>query len=106
MKTILSHNVIMDDVVGKQAIKYDKEYRLIAFSHITKNDNTYLIYNTLTKELIALDDEENEILKAGNYDLKSEFICELIKKWFLVPTDFNEFKLCDQIAKIAKSIEE
>lgn len=105
MKTILSHNVIMDDVVGKQAIKYDKEYRLIAFSHITKNDNTYLIYNTLTKELIALDDEENEILKAGNYDFKSEFICELIKKWFLVPTDFNEFKLCDQIAKIAKSIE-
>lgn len=105
MRTILSHNVIMDDVVGEQSIKSDRKYRSIVFSHTTKSNDVYLLYNTLTKELLALTEEENDILNSGEYNLQNDFICRLIKKWFLVPIDFNEFELSNQIARFVKTIE-
>ena len=58
----------------------------------------------MTKELLSLDAEEISSLDNEDYSVDDPIIVELIKKWFLVPVNYNEKKLSDQICALAKAV--
>ena len=81
------------DIVGAQLIQQGRAPRISSFYCEVKVENGYLLYNTLTKEIIFVDEEEyhdNGIKNA------------LFEKWFYVPSDFNEINFVDDIRDVIK----
>lgn len=85
----LSKNI--SNVYNKQNYNNSLKYRKIMYLKELIINDDYLLYNTLTDELILLDKNEyndfnNENLKDNNFILYQY----LIKHWFLVPNDLSE----------------
>lgn len=104
MLTVMQQNDIIKNIVGMQSIAYDKSYRMNKFCLKTNKEDKHLLYNNLTKELLLLSQEEISSIKTANYNINNPIVEELIKKWFLVPIDFDEKILSAQICNIAKII--
>lgn len=102
MKTIIEKAKIIDKIIGKQNFNPKKEYRLLNFCIF--EEKNLLLYNNLTKELLALSKLENNLLKNINENLNHKLIQHLISGWFIVPNDFDDVKFCEQIRNLAKVI--
>lgn len=89
MITILSQDPIVSMFIGEQEKDDTLKYRIINYSHCLEVNDGYLIYNFLTKEMIFCD-------KLDYCDEK------LIKKFFLVPIDYNEEELLYKIQDVLK----
>lgn len=102
MKTIIPNSELINNILGKQKINTSLKYRPIKFLIKTRYDHTELIYNTLTKQLISLTIEENYINnKEIIYDEKLNI---LIENWFLVPLEYDELKVLNQVRTMAKML--
>lgn len=104
MEIIVEKAKVFDLMIGEQ--KYDKniKYRLMKYVFLHAEKGKYFIYNNLTKELIRISEYEYCIVSNNIFDVDSYFIKELIKKWFYVPYNFKENKLCDQLRTITKQL--
>lgn len=84
-------------ILGKQIYDTAINYRTSFFSMKILIDDGMLLYNSLTGELVFLNNHEKRLIEE-NSDIKNK----LVNKWFLVPEEFDEKKQCDQIRTITK----
>lgn len=102
MKILINQNTIIKSSIGKQKYIPEKKYRWINFAVTLTYKGNNLIYNNLTKELVSLTTNEINILQQSNLSVNEDIVKDLIYKWFLVPTDYNEIKLSQQITSLSR----
>lgn len=98
MNIINEAEIVTISIIGTQKIIPEKVYRLINYVYSIRLDDSLLLYNCLTNELILLDSTEEKVLY--NINTENEIVKALIKKWFIVPQDFSESIFCNQINNI------
>ena len=91
MREILKPIGAAEKLCGVQKEKSPCEYRRTKHFIAVSCGDGELWYHTLTGELILMQHGDDETSRRG----------ELIKKWFLVPTDFDENKFSDDIRRLA-----
>ena len=79
---------LIQKVLRPQVSQEDDSYRISSWVIPLCHNNKEYLYNVLTKELVYI---ENESLTYNE---------ELIKRWFLVESDFSEFKLVSQVKRM------
>lgn len=96
MKTLLEANKNVLALLGEQKIDTSLKYRAIHFCVAEKVDEDKInIFNNMTKEVCVLTNDEFE--QFSNINLDNKNVLELVKRWFIVPENFNELKTFDQI---------
>lgn len=93
---------LFSKIIGEQEIKIHKKYRVLNFCIQVKCESGTLFFNNLTKELLLLSETETKALKSANFQVSSDFIVTLIKKWFLVSEEHDDVKLSLQVTQLAK----
>lgn len=97
MKTIIEKNTLFGRAIGEQKYSPNGEYRFFAFVVKCEYRGKILLFNTLSRQLIALDKEEwNGI--TGN--IKNSIFEQAVKDYFLVPKDFDDGKLKEQFISL------
>lgn len=99
MKTVREAIKSITTFLSAQEINSEKQYRRISFCFIEDIDGTSVAYNSLTGEIIELNDAEAEILQKDSV-IPCEATKTLIEKWFLVPTDHDDIQLCEEIRSL------
>lgn len=77
------------DIIGEQS-NFDCSFRKSSFCYEIEVEGKPMFYNSLTRECLLIDKNDDE-----NY-VKSE----LFKKWYYVPSEFDELKFVDDIRDI------
>ena len=103
MKQIRKPIELIEKVLGNQ--KYDESvsYRFSYSCLFYEIDDGYLLYNHLTFEFIILEKNELESLRKSHYKRPHNIAKKLVERYFLVPLELEEYKLCDQIKEFTKS---
>ena len=83
---------MVEQIVGRQKRTDGKPYRLMTYVVQQPVDDGVLLYNTLTCSLVLLTPDE-----AADITMQQE----LIDRWFLVPQEHDDQKLCCQIHQMA-----
>lgn len=104
MEIIRNANAAEIGCLGKQVVNTNKEYRAIAYSLRVECEDGLLLYNNLTNELLLLNTEEQAELE--KQDITSEAFKTLIEKWFFVPKEHNDVKLCNQLNSFMRMVTE
>lgn len=103
MKELKQANTILSSILGEQQVKQNVLYRQNNFVELTNINNTYLAYNLLTGHLLQLSENEYSVLQNNTFISDNAITDELIRKWFAVPFDFDEIRLCNQISAVVKN---
>ena len=91
MQILMTPNVQTLAIIGEQPVFANKDYRFMKYCLVRDFNEGKMIYNGLTSSMVMLGyDEMNEI---GNIN-KFAF---LYKNYFLVPEDFDEMKVADDV---------
>lgn len=88
MFSICKPEKIAISILGKQPIKRNN-YRPLFYTHMVNYNHGYIIANILTKEKIWISEDE-KIFFAETKDINNDIVRDLIEKWFLVPTNFDD----------------
>ena len=96
MKTVVEKAKLIDQCLSKQTIHAEKVYRRLTYCHTVERDGALLLYNILTKQLVVLSDEERAIFLSEEIT-PNDLSAELIENWMLVPQEFDDRKLHDQV---------
>ena len=92
MKIIIPTASLFEQTVGRQKRADGQQYRLMTYVVQQPVDDGLLLYNTLTCSLVLLTPYEAADLTAQR---------ELIDRWFLVPQEHDDRKLCRQVRQMA-----
>jgi radical SAM protein with 4Fe4S-binding SPASM domain len=100
MEILIKPNGKMMTLLGEPSVLTNIDYRFMKYCLITDIDDGKLIFNGLSRALIFLRNDELELI--GNVN-QYEF---LYKNYFLVPEEFNEQKVTDEIRlKLQKPVD-
>ena len=101
MEILIMPNEKILAIIGEQPVFANKDYRFMKYCLVRDVPEGKLIFNGLTRTLIILSDEE--LQEIGNIN-KYPF---LYKNYFLVPEDYNEMKVVDEVReKFKKPIDD
>lgn len=80
------------------------EYKKSQFNFLREIDDSYVLFNTLTRQVVALTSAEYEFYKSDRfiYDNDNIMMSEFIKKNLLVKKDLDENKLYKEILQIVR----
>ena len=92
MKVIIPTTSLVEQIVGTQKRADGQRYRLMTYVVQQPVADGVLLYNTLTCSLLHLTPDEAADITAQQ---------ELIDRWFLVPEEHDDRKLCRQIRQTA-----
>ena len=92
MKVIIPTTSLVGQIVGRQKRTDGQPYRLMTYVVQQPVADGVLLYNTLTCSLVLLTPDEAADITAQQ---------ELIDRWFLVPQEHDDQKLCRQIRQMA-----
>ena len=92
MQVIIPTPLQYEQIVGRQKRVDGEHYRLMTYVVQQPVTDGLLLYNTLTCSMVLLQPDEAADLTAQR---------ELIDRWFLVPEDHDDQKLCHQIRQMA-----
>ena len=92
MKIIIPTASLFEQIVGRQKRADGQRYRLMIYVVQQPVADGLLLYNTLTGSLVLLTPDEAADITAQQ---------ELIDRWFLVPQEHDDRKLCRQIRQMA-----
>lgn len=95
MKRIYEQTNWVKQILPKQAVKENIEYRKSFYITECAVEGGILLLNTLTYELLFFNNDEIEMF--DNPDLKNADVRHLIEGYFLVPKDFDDKKLASQV---------
>lgn len=95
MKILKRSPQIINNILSIQQ-DFNVEYRLMKYIITKQINDVLLIYNTLTLELIELDKEETKAFISGKYNQ----LDYLIKHWYLVKKDFDDFALYKNLLQV------
>ena len=95
------HSIVrpFHQLLGLQKIQADETYRLLAFVVELPVDEGLLLYNTMSKAMVLLSEDEVALM---NSDLRS--LPQLIELWFAVPLSHDDGLLSRQMRQVAKLI--
>ena len=79
----------VSDIIGEQSY-CDCSLRKSTFGYEVEVEGVFLFYNTLTKECLLVDENDD----------KDYVKRELFKKWYYVPDEFDELKFVDDIRDV------
>lgn len=97
MKTIVEQSEVFAAVVSKLQFDDKETYKKSRYVIETEHKGFFLLFNTLSRELIAL--EENEYKRLSELTDDS-LLSRLVEKYFYVPIDYDEHNLYEQIYSI------
>ena len=100
MKTILEPAKPYFKLLGKQKHREGASYRLMNFVVQAAVDDGLLLLHNMTKEMVLLSKEEQQVFEQCPTDLP-----ELMNHWFLVPEDYDDCKLSQQLSNVARMLE-
>ena len=92
MKIIIPTASTFEQVVGRQKRADGERYRLMTYVVQQPVNDGLLLYNTLTCSMVLLQPDEAADITAQR---------ELIDRWFLVPQEHDDQKLCRQVRQMA-----
>ena len=92
MQVIIQTTPLVEQIVGRQKHTDGQPYRLMTYVVQQPVDDGMLLYNTLTCSLLLLTPDE-----AADITMQQE----LIERWFLVPQEHDDQKLCRQVRQMA-----
>ena len=92
MKVIIPTTPLIERIIGMQKRADGQHYRLMTYVVQQPVDDGVLLYNTLTCSLALLTPDEAADITAQQ---------ELIDRWFLVPQEHDDQKLCRQVRQMA-----
>jgi len=92
MKIIIPTASTFEQVVGRQKRADGERYRLMTYVVQQPVNDGLLLYNTLTCSMVLLSPDEAADITAQQ---------ELIDRWFLVPQEHDDQKLCRQVRQMA-----
>ena len=92
MKVIIPTTPLIERMIGPQKRTDGQHYRLMTYVVQQPIDDGVLLYNTLTCSLVLLTPDE-----AADITMQQE----LIDRWFLVPQEHDDQKLCRQVRQMA-----
>ena len=92
MRIIIPTTPKFEQIVGRQKRADGQCYRLMTYVVQKPVDDGLLLYNTLTCSLVLLTPDEAADITAQQ---------ELIDRWFLVPENYDDRKICRQVLQIA-----
>ena len=92
MQVIIPTPLQYEQIVGRQKRVDGERYRLMTYVVQQPVTDGLLLYNTLTCSMVLLQPDEAADLTAQR---------ELIDRWFLVPEDHDDQKLCRQVRQMA-----
>lgn len=92
MQVIIPTTSLVEQIVGRQKRTDGQPYRLMTYVVQQPVDDGVLLYNTLTCSLVLLTPDEAADIMVQQ---------ELIDRWFLVPQEHDDQKLCRQIRQMA-----
>jgi len=92
MQEIIPTTSLVEQIVGIQKRAEGQSYRLMTYVVQQPVNDGVLLYNTLTCSLVLLTPDEAADITAQQ---------ELIDRWFLVPQEHDDQKLCRQICQMA-----
>ncbi len=99
MKQIIKPHQTVMVVIGNQSVDKNLKYRLLKYVYSTEVDDGLLLANQLTSEVVFLNNYEKILYKLGEYGGLDDY---LIKNWFVVPNDFDEYLLYKQYIQTYK----
>ena len=91
MQVIIPTPLQYEQIVGRQKRVDGERYRLMTYVVQQPVTDGLLLYNTLTCSMVLLQPDEAADLMAQR---------ELIDRWFLVPEDHDDRKLCRQVRQM------
>ena len=95
MKQIYEQTNIIKRILPQHQIEDDKKYRKFFYLSECPVDGGSLFLNTITYELLFLSNDEIKLLNNPNIDC--EITRYLAQQYFLVPEDFADKKLAEQV---------
>lgn len=102
MKTVYEMNELIRRVLPEVFPAPEERYRPISFCVRYDMTDGVAIYNTMTKELLILEGEEAKAL--DETQIESETARELVRRYFLVPTEHDDCALADEINELTRKI--
>lgn len=103
MNIIVEEPHFISSVLGRQTINLEVQYRPISFLIESKCSDGFLVYNTLTKKMLLLNENEYKHLKLGGP--YTPYLERFIESYFLVPQDFEETKCFHQIQNVFNTMD-
>ena len=85
---------------GKQK-KKDTSYRLLKYIISNEIEGSLYLHNVITGEFIQLNEKERDYISSLP-NVLNEDVMELMEKHFLVPVDYDERKVVDQLRHLMK----
>lgn len=102
MKTIVEGSAKVCKLLGEQRVT-DKKYRLMRYLIRTNCEDGVLLHNTLTGQLVLLNDKESEAI--DNLPcLQTECMTDLIRGHYLVPVDYDEKEIVRKIRILLRKL--
>ncbi len=83
-------------LIGEIEVFYGEEYRPISFALLVNVSGHSAAYNSLTGELLLIDEQEEKLLKSDKVVLEKGME-DLVKKSFLVPIEHDDMQLRDEV---------
>lgn len=103
MKKIYDANENIIQILGTPKYDASKTYRPLHFIVVEDaDDDGLVIYNNMTKAACELNKEEK--IAFENLDFENKVVQYLLKEWYIVPKDFNELKVFDQVRDLYSTI--
>lgn len=103
MKILQDSNELAKSLFDRQIIEKNKIYRFMKYSvKIKTQTDEILLYNNLSKELVLLSKEESVDIDNVEFNFITPTIQTLIERYFLVPQDFDEKNLANQLRNVAR----
>lgn len=94
---------ILATFLDEQKIIEDINYRPFFYTHSVECGEGLLVVNLITKEKIWLTDKEKEFFEHTEC-IENVTVQTLIKKWFLVPIDFDDRKFAEGCSSTKKML--
>lgn len=108
MKSVYNSDNLAIRLIGEQNAAETIIYRPLKYLlFYNLSGKKYFVYNTMTTELCEVTFEENEVLQLSEISCENaEKYPDLIRHYYLVPKEFKEDNVSDQILSFARILQE
>lgn len=104
MRVIQQGNGFISDLISSKRLS--GKYKASQFNILKEISGQYILFNTFTREILSLSENEYHCYNAGNfiYDGGNEFIGALIDKGFIVCDDIDELKRYKEVLGVYRLV--
>ncbi len=105
MQVIVEQSKLIYGLFSSQKVLFGESYRKLTYIVTLAVDDGLLVYNTITAELILLENNEIDVFNKNSvFSTNEKIIRKLIEKWILVPMQHDDVKFARQFSKLMLSI--